>query len=307
MKRDKNQITNQIKDLEKTIAINKEIIGNLVENSNLEEVNKRVLTALNEENTKLREELGVMREERNDFQSKLLIAEQIIEENKGKINTFEEQMKEHTDELLDQLNRKEYVLQSYERKLHTVLETIKRYGADTTLRKIIIKMNIDLDNDKRITNIVEENALLILEVETARTKVTELENRIVELTKSKDFNNSTKESSLNTKENFNTSLSDSVQLSRLRVRVKELTEKNEVTKKALEELQTKNESLSLELNKARREIRTLKVEAFKTMLDDKRHILEIKDDNFGRTEISSNTIEDPYIPRDDIIEFMSDC
>jgi len=307
MKRDKDQIINQVKDLEKTIAINKEIIGDLVEGSNLDEANKKVLKALNEENSKLRKELRVAIEERNSFQSKLLIAEQIIEDDKGKINTFEEQMKEHTDELLDQLNRKEYVLQSYERKLHTVLDAIKRYGSDTTIRKIITKMNIDLDKDKRITNIVEENALLTLKLETARTKIIELENKILELTKSKDHNNSTKESSLNTKGSFNSSLSDSAQLSRLRVKLKELAEENEITKKALGELQIKNENLSLELNGARKEIRTLKVEAFKTMLDDRRRLLEIRDDNLGGTEVSSNSIEEPCIPKDDIIEFMSDC
>lgn len=302
--REKDQTLSQLQDLERTIAINKEIINNLIEGSNQEETHKDVLKALNEENANLRRRFRLITEERNSFQSKLLIAEQIIEDYKGKEQTFEEQLKEKTSELLDQLNMKEYVLQSYERKYNTILDAVKKYAADTTIRKILAKLNVDIDKEKRITNVVEENALLLAEIQTARERVNELEAKLSELAKSKEANSSTKETSVSRKSSFNNTLSESAQLTKLREQMKELTDENEAGRKALEELQEKNERLSLSLAGAKKEVRALKTETFRMMMDERREIAAIRDDNAAGTE-SDCTVEHS-VDRDDIIDFMCD-
>eukprot|EP00826_Nyctotherus_ovalis_P034712 TRINITY_DN2912_c0_g3_i1.p1 TRINITY_DN2912_c0_g3~~TRINITY_DN2912_c0_g3_i1.p1 ORF type:complete len:340 (-),score=106.06 TRINITY_DN2912_c0_g3_i1:6-1025(-) len=304
VQREKDKAVERMKDLEKSVSINKEIIRELIENSSQEETSKKVLVALNKENAELRQKLQSATEESNSFQSRLLIAEQIIEDYKGKEETYEEHIKDQTDELLDQLNRKEFLIQSYERKLYTILDAVKKYAADTTIRKILLKLNVKLDKEKRITNVVEENATLASEVLTARARIAELESKLCEIVQLRNSDNSTKELSVNKKCSFNNSLGDSAQAIRLRGRVKELMDENELTKKALQDLQAKNERQSSELVQAKREIKTLKAEALRVMLEDKRPIAAIRDDSTGRAEISSNA--EDSLRKEDIVELMSD-
>ena len=109
--RDKMQMSSYIKDLEKTVLINKQIIENLLERK----VSEAVLS-LNQENTRLNIQLQITTRERDSLQSQLLIAEQIVAELKGRESNYKELMQEKNKELLDQLNRKEYLLQDTQRK-----------------------------------------------------------------------------------------------------------------------------------------------------------------------------------------------
>eukprot|EP00826_Nyctotherus_ovalis_P008977 TRINITY_DN12338_c0_g3_i2.p1 TRINITY_DN12338_c0_g3~~TRINITY_DN12338_c0_g3_i2.p1 ORF type:complete len:243 (+),score=68.15 TRINITY_DN12338_c0_g3_i2:73-801(+) len=231
----------------------------------------------------------------------MCIRDRIIEDYKGKEQACEEQIKEKTSELLDQLNMKKYILQSYERKYNTILDAVKKYAADITIRKTLVQLNVDIDKEKRITNVVEENALLIAEVQECKN---ELEAKLSELAKSKEANNSTKETSVSRKSSFNNTLSESVQLTKLREQVKDLTDENEAAKKALEELQEKNERLSLSLASAKKEIRSLKAETFRMMMEDRKEIAAIRDDNVARTE-SDGTVDEYSIDRDDIVYLLS--
>lgn len=305
VQKEKDQAIGRMKDLEKTVSINKEIIRELIENSNQEETNKKVLLALNEENAELRQKLQSVTEESNSFQSRLLIAEQIIEDYKGKEATYEEHIKDQADELLDQLNRKEFLIQSYERKLHTVLDAVKKYVADSAVRKVLLKLNVRLDKEKRITSVVEENAALANEVLTARARIADLEGKLCEIVQLRNSDNSTKESSVSKRCSLSNSLGDSAQVIRLRGRVKELTEENEATKKALQDLQAKSERQSSELVQAKREVKALKAEALRATLEDKRPMAAIRSDSAGKAEISKSAGEGSLC-KEDVVEFMSD-
>ena len=82
--RDKTQVNTYIKDLESSIAINKEIINSLIIKGSENEKNKETMLLLNKENGKLNLRIKEIVIDRNKCQSKLLIAEQMLADLKGK-------------------------------------------------------------------------------------------------------------------------------------------------------------------------------------------------------------------------------
>ena len=272
LERDKIQMSSYIKDLEKTISINKEIITSLVNQSKQEGLSKRIIMQLNQENAKLQSQLKSAIRERDSYQTKLLISEQIVADYKGKENASEYLMHEKSQELLDQLNRKEYVLQNYERKFYKVLAVLKKYSeTDEDIKMIMKELNIGPKDDRRITNIVEENAALVTEVHTARVKMAELESKLTGLaTVDKCQVLSQKEiekrlgSITNPKKVVKVSSpagetnKTEAENKELKEQIVQLKEENDLIKDALRAMQKKCEELILQLSSAKEEISKLK-------------------------------------------------
>eukprot|EP01022_Parablepharisma_sp_SALTPOND_P026516 TRINITY_DN64310_c1_g1_i1.p1 TRINITY_DN64310_c1_g1~~TRINITY_DN64310_c1_g1_i1.p1 ORF type:complete len:578 (-),score=50.72 TRINITY_DN64310_c1_g1_i1:1724-3457(-) len=182
LEREKVQSQTYIKDLENTIAINKEIISELLSKDSSGHKNKKLIEKLNIENASLQAQLKKVIRERNDNQGKLLISEQIIEDYKTK---EQEQLNEHREkqaELVDQLNRKEFILQSFERKYNKALVVLKRFShKDQEIRQALKELNADLLPDKKISNVVEENENFERQLAEKSAKIVELETRLGEM------------------------------------------------------------------------------------------------------------------------------
>ncbi len=272
LERDKFQMSSYIKDLEKTLAINKEIISELLTGAKQEGQSRKIIMSLNQENARLQTQLKTVVKQRDSYQARLLITEQIIEEYKGKEGSCENQAHEKAQELLDQLNRKEYVVQSYERKFHRLFPILKKYSEkDDELRKLLKELNLNVHEERRITNLVEENAVLVTEVKTARQKMAELEFKVTELSK---VNDTPAPSDLRSQEPerrlVQKAVGSPVRFSGATVRVqaqqaeltnkslqnqiRQMQEENELVKDALRALQKKNEELSIELQTAKEEL-----------------------------------------------------
>ena len=323
--RDKNQITNYIKDLENTIAINKTIIRNLMSESAQKDPSKSVMNSLNEENIKLHEQIKEVKNDRDDLQSKLLITEQIIEEYKGKEVNIEERMSEKVQEMIDQLNKKEYVVQSYERKLHRLIPVLKKYAfRDPEIQQLIQTLNIQINPKKMITNVVEENEVLSTEVQTARAKMAELESKLTEITQkngdylSIDKNRKGLEMRLYSNSlilGSNSTIDDTQKMIMenrlLKEKNKGLIEELDLLRDGLKSMQKKNEILGEELDKAKQEIEKLKAENFNLTINRKSEAFPvIKDDDENENEEDNIKIDDESfgvccIKEDDLIKFMN--
>lgn len=317
----KLQTGSYIKDLEGTIAINKQIISNLVASSKEEESLKAATESLNQENLKLLEKLKLATRERDDLQAKLLIAEQIIEDYRGAEMNVEDRMKERIQEMLDQLSKKEYVVQSYEKRFHRLIPVLRKYiGVDPDLQQLVQALSIPIAATHTITNIVEANEILATEVQTARRKMAELESRLTEAAQSKECEvKENKEpgmkslSKLAMHQNSNSTIDDSQKVSIenkvLKQQNNEIGEENELLKNALSSLQKKNEMLGEELTGARRELERLRARVFELELNEKRRsevfamardaveedIMKLDDESF---EVSA-------VKGDDIIELIN--
>ena len=184
MEHDKMQMSSYIKDLEGTIAINKQLIDNLIVNEIKDDSHKNIMLLLNQENTKLNKTVKMIVKERDSYQTQLLISEQIVADLKGKEDNYSTQMEHKHQELLDQLNRKEYILQYTQRKLSKIVSVLKKYAkTDDEVKAIITALNLNVKDNETITNVVEQNAILITEIQTTRSKMAAMELKISELTK----------------------------------------------------------------------------------------------------------------------------
>lgn len=184
LERDKIQMSSYVKDLEKTIEINKQIIAQLVAGEKEEATKKEIIEKLNAENAKLSQQLKIANKERDEAQSKILICEQLIEEYKTKDGEAEKQFNLRAGDLVEQLNRKEYFLQTSEKKLHKTLALLSKYiDKDPEVKALVRDLQVNPKEMKKITNVVQENEVLATEVRTARLKMAELQYKVTELSK----------------------------------------------------------------------------------------------------------------------------
>lgn len=184
--KDKMQMSSYIKDLEKTLAINKEIIADLLDKSpsSLSKTTQK----LNAENAGLHLLLKKTVRERDDCQARLLISEQIAEEFHGKEADLERQCADKVQECVDQLNMKEYVLQTYEKRYNRAIVLLRKYAEkDAEIRLLMREWNRENEPERRcITNLVEENEALVTEVQTARQQLVQLQTKFAQLTQTVD-------------------------------------------------------------------------------------------------------------------------
>lgn len=312
----KLQMGNYIKDLEDTIAINKQIISSLVAASKEEEPLKKATEALNMENLKLQEKLTMLTKERDDLQAKLLIAEQIVEDYRGAEMNVEGRMREKIQEMLDQLSRKEYVVQSYEKRFHRLIPVLRKYLAiDPEIQRLVQAFNIQVSGSQTITNVVEANEILATEVHTARVKVAELETKLAEVVQIKPKESGTRPlTRVSLHQSCNSTIDDAQKLTLenkvLKEQINELNEEIELLKNALNALQKKNEVLTEELANSRKGAEALRARVFELELNEKRRsevfavAKEIMEDDED-IKLDDESFEVSSVKCEDIIELIN--
>lgn len=81
-----------------------------------------------------------------------------------------------------QLNKKEYVIQNYEKKFKRIIPVLRKYmSVDDEVEELIKGFNIEITQNQTITNVVEDNEKLVNQVQTAKVRVAELETRLAEI------------------------------------------------------------------------------------------------------------------------------
>lgn len=176
---DKAQMTNYIKDLEKTIRINKEIMSEFFSaDSKMGANNKKTIEKLNQENTELQVQLKKAIKERDDAQASLLINEQINENNMQKEKDLIEENEEKLKDIQEELEFKEYELQFLEKKYNKAEAMLKRYASRIPEINALLKdLSNEANEDKqeKISNVVEENEALAKELLNFKIRMEELE------------------------------------------------------------------------------------------------------------------------------------
>lgn len=178
MENDNTQLENYINDLEATIVLNKGVINDLAEAKKGNGLNTKILEKINKENKILHGKVKALIKERRDMQAKILMSEQIIEEFKNKENDAMQQSVEKQNELLDQLNRKEYVIQLYEYKLHQAISLLKKHHSNDLEVNLLYKgLTKENREEKCLSNIVEENEILMKNLKTIHEMIIQLEQK----------------------------------------------------------------------------------------------------------------------------------
>jgi len=170
-----------IKDLEQNLAINKEIIVELLRENLKEENSKIIIEKFNVENILLQQQVRKLAIERDELLAKLLITEQIVENLKRREGECCKEVAERQKEMLDQLDRKEFNLQKLERKYEKALTVLKNLEhKDQGVRKLLKVLKEDIRIDSKLSNIVKENELLQTELTDAKVKIKELTMQVNE-------------------------------------------------------------------------------------------------------------------------------
>lgn len=172
---EKEQAKLYIRDLEKSLKINKEVIAELIGTSLPEEKYKKALERLNSENAVLRAQVERLTLEREEAAGKLLITEQIVATLRNNEGECRKELMEKQKEILDQLNRKEFLMQKLERKYEKALAALKMLEhKDQNASKVLKLLKADKRVDCKLTNVVEQNEQLQTELMKAKAKVQEL-------------------------------------------------------------------------------------------------------------------------------------
>ncbi len=177
--REKSQARSRIRDLEHALAINKNIISELLGKSQPGDVADKVLAKLNAESLVLITRLKETARERDEAQAKLLISEQLLEESNAREAALAKEHDEKAAELVDQLDHKEYVLQVYTKRMNrmqNVLRTQARQSEE--VRAICTNLAIDLEENVKIANVVEENEMIKRRLEKSQAELRGMEKEI---------------------------------------------------------------------------------------------------------------------------------
>ncbi len=184
LQREKTQQENYIKDLEKSLRINKELISSLTAGDPKLERGKATIDKLNQENAFLHTQIKTLKGQRDDYHAKWLIAQQIVEEFKVKEKAELALHRSEIDELRAQLDEKEYAAQLAQQKFNKVESALqKSTRKDKNLCFLLMELHADLEcveSSKKISNVIEENRRLQSELGAARAKITTLASHSVE-------------------------------------------------------------------------------------------------------------------------------
>jgi len=158
------QMQNYIKNLEKTIAINKEIINDFCSKAS-KNVEQKLVDKLNFENKELIQQVKNLTNERDELKAKLLISDQMIEEFKKKENEISKEYETKSKQMIEN----ECILISEHKKKCMHLE------------EIIDKLNKDLINKEREEILENEKSRLETTLHNANSKINELEIKLEQL------------------------------------------------------------------------------------------------------------------------------
>ncbi len=177
---DKAQMAGYIKDLEKTLQINKEIMTDLFApstDSKTDAGQKQLLEKLNRENIHLSGQVQKAIKERDDAQAKLLISEQLSENSKDKEQEIATDCAERERELLVQLDRKEYAVQCSQLRCDRATALLQRYASThDEVKQYLDSLKADaVGTTQKISNVIEETEELSKELTAAKRRIEDLE------------------------------------------------------------------------------------------------------------------------------------
>ena len=169
-----------LSDLEKTLKINKEIINSLVKDNN----SKGPIVKLNEENLLLQNTIKTLKKQRDDYHAKYLMSNQLLYDTKMKADEDIREYKEKNIDLVEELNRKEYSLQNLQRKCYKLGPMLKTYKIkNKEINELLHELGAKTLGGNKISNVIEENKILLKELNKARSKIRELETKIKAMSK----------------------------------------------------------------------------------------------------------------------------
>ena len=147
------QLRERVGDLQMNLSINKDIIRELLQDNH-----QHAMLKLEIENTELADLNKRLIRERDDAQARQLIMEQISEELQAKEDELANNLEEQVKELKEKLERKEYFMQSKEKKWLEVEKLLAVYTKDDLeLKKTLADMRVRVESTKKITNVIEDN------------------------------------------------------------------------------------------------------------------------------------------------------
>jgi len=180
LEREKKEIASYISDLEATISINKAIIQDICcANSKDSNSYKQAISKLNEENLKLTRQLKDLKKERDEALGKVLILEQMIDEVRSKDNEQINELKEKNEELLEQLNLKEYHLQTFEKRCNDAEALVIKYLKNVPeVIEALGENHTQIPKNISISNVVIQNAQLKQKMNDLTSEVNRLKKEL---------------------------------------------------------------------------------------------------------------------------------
>ncbi len=176
------QLADYVKDLEATLQINKSVVADLLKQKG-EAGMMAAMRRLNSENGFLISQVGNLVKQRNEAQARLLIAEQLVEEYKKKELVSSREHEENVADWVDQLDRKEYVLQVYQNAIGKAVEKLRlHYGRYPEVESIFGDLDVEAAEGGRIANVIREKDELARNLELEAKKTEELRREVVRLT-----------------------------------------------------------------------------------------------------------------------------
>ncbi len=248
LEHEKEERLQYISDLEATILINKQIIQELCTSAgDIAAKTKSLIEKLNNENKLLFAQVKNLTKQRNDTEGRALIQSQIIEENRCKEAEHLREFRETMIELKEQLNKKEFIIQSLEKRCCDAEQMIMKYMKNSPeARTVLAQMQMTISGNVGISNVVEQNKLL-------KAKIVRLTGELYRAKEKSPRFGSSGGAML-------ASQLDSGQHQQTQEQMKKLREENEALKSQVESLEKEsreirgsNEQLKVELEMLRRD------------------------------------------------------
>jgi hypothetical protein len=122
-------LNERIKDLEKTLEINKELISTLMQPKS-EDKDKEAFQKLTDENTYLKKRLKQVYSDFDGISTKLLLIEQINADYKMKEHVISRKLEEEIADLTEKMQKRETYMQQKEMKWMQIEEIMMEYAQD---------------------------------------------------------------------------------------------------------------------------------------------------------------------------------
>lgn len=181
------KLKNEIKDLKTTLEINKEMMKSVLAENDEAQKSIKLLRKDREEYMKTIEE---QTEEISHLNDKCLILDQIKNFHENAAEEIEKQCEERIQDYIEQLDRKEYVIQMKENKWNEIEKIMSIYTkSDYILRDQLAQLRYlcdDTSSGRGISSVIKENEALKDQLKAAKKEIDSLINVIHDLQRCQD-------------------------------------------------------------------------------------------------------------------------
>lgn len=169
---EKKNLVQQIEDLHTTLDINKGIICDLLQCKSLHQVEGALINKMNDESVLQRLRIKSIYHDLDEANAQVLLLQQICNEYQTKEEENNQIYEEQMTELKDKLERKEYFMQSKEKKWLEVEKILEEYAdEDDELRDKLLELRVNVFSNNKISNVVEENEKLKFQLDKAHIEI----------------------------------------------------------------------------------------------------------------------------------------